>query len=973
MGMGATLIGREKVCEELGGSIAEAARGHGGLVLLSGESGVGKTRLVKDVLERTPMMAVVVPASPATATAYGPIIAALRGLRRAFGDDALAQNPLQGSLRALLPELGSGPGEVDRAILCEAVRNAFELAGRQEPCLVFLDDLHAADSATLELLPYLATELREATVLIVCAYRSDELGRDHPVRRMRLELRRGGPLREIQVPLLGADKTTALATQLLGERLTDALARLIFERSDGLPLFVEELTAELVSGQRLRQTPNGLDLAQDAALLLVPETVRDLVLLRAARLEERSRAALEAAAVAGVSFELDLVAELGGGDHDDLDAPLSEGLIVAGESGSASFRHALVRDALYADIPVPRRRAIHRHLAEILSRRRATSPVVLAEHWLAAREPDRARRALLVAMSEACSVHAYTEAAKAARRALELWPDGEEVERLWVLERLGHCAQISGNLSQAVSAWRELADAYEKSGASLELADIQRRLAGVYELQGAWTRALTLRESAAEAFVAHDRPADAATERLAAAIHLRLAGRFTAAMTLLATAEEEAKRADRLDLLARILGLRGNLQARLGQIEAGVAVVRSGLAVALEHNLTGVAAEVYQRLADALEQGSDYRAARATYIEAADFCQNQGASATEQLCRACMTVVLRQTGEWQQCIEVSRDVLASGVASTHARTVALGMFGSIHVLQGEPGRGRPLLQECVRLAQHIELAPMQILGAWGLAMVDDMEGLSEHSVQRCREFLHIWAQTEERHFAIPALRWATTLFATHQAASDARACANALADIVAATGAVEAVSALAHALGEVSLMDGDARQAVEHFSQALDNLEALELPFERAHTSLRIGLAFVVAGERQLAVERLVEAYRSARKLGARPLASDAARELATLGEAVEGKLGRRAASDLERGGLTRRELEVLRLVSDGHSDREIARRLVLSPRTAEMHVANGIAKLGCRSRAEAVRRAAELGLLESVAPRAALPTRRVQ
>jgi DNA-binding CsgD family transcriptional regulator len=91
-----------------------------------------------------------------------------------------------------------------------------------------------------------------------------------------------------------------------------------------------------------------------------------------------------------------------------------------------------------------------------------------------------------------------------------------------------------------------------------------------------------------------------------------------------------------------------------------------------------------------------------------------------------------------------------------------------------------------------------------------------------------------------------------------------------------------------------------------------------------------------------------------------AARELELLGEPVERRLGRRAAGLLERGGLTRREVEVLRLVANGQSDREIARALVLSPRTVEMHVANSLGKLGCRSRAEAVRRAAELGLLDA-------------
>jgi len=106
-----------------------------------------------------------------------------------------------------------------------------------------------------------------------------------------------------------------------------------------------------------------------------------------------------------------------------------------------------------------------------------------------------------------------------------------------------------------------------------------------------------------------------------------------------------------------------------------------------------------------------------------------------------------------------------------------------------------------------------------------------------------------------------------------------------------------------------------------------------------------------------VECYRGARLLRARPLAATAARELERVGEPIERRLGRRAAGLLERGGLTRRELEVLRLVAEGCTDREIAQTLVVSPRTVEMHVANCLGKLGCRSRAEAVRRGIELQL----------------
>jgi DNA-binding NarL/FixJ family response regulator len=148
------------------------------------------------------------------------------------------------------------------------------------------------------------------------------------------------------------------------------------------------------------------------------------------------------------------------------------------------------------------------------------------------------------------------------------------------------------------------------------------------------------------------------------------------------------------------------------------------------------------------------------------------------------------------------------------------------------------------------------------------------------------------------------------------------------------------------------------FARSLDHLRELELPYQRAHAQLRAAAAFAAAGHAEAAIERLTDAYRAARKLGAQPLAALAARELERLGERAEERLGRRAAGDLDRAGLTRRELEVLRFVAVGRTNREIARELYLSPRTVDMHVRNILAKLDCRSRAEATHRAGELGLV---------------
>ena len=142
-------------------------------------------------------------------------------------------------------------------------------------------------------------------------------------------------------------------------------------------------------------------------------------------------------------------------------------------------------------------------------------------------------------------------------------------------------------------------------------------------------------------------------------------------------------------------------------------------------------------------------------------------------------------------------------------------------------------------------------------------------------------------------------------------------------------------VGEIALAQGDAATAAEQISRALDIHRTLDVPFDREEIGMRAGVALAAAGEREGALERLDEAYRGARRLGSRLLAVETAREVAALGESVAGRLGRRAEADAEGAGLSRRELEVVRLVAVGRTNREIAQELYLSPRTVDMHVRN--------------------------------------
>jgi DNA-binding NarL/FixJ family response regulator len=950
------LVGRERERGALRHGIAVAAGGDGGILLLAGEGGMGKTTLVESILAEDGTLVLRGAADQRAVRPYAPIVSALRAYKRAVPDGLRGSGPLSEHLALILPELGSPPPDTDQATLFEAVGNLFEQIARRGPTVVFLDDLQWVDDATAELLLHLDRTLETAPVLVLGAYRSDEVSRGHPLRRVRSELRRRRRLQELTVEPLGPVETADLAARVLGARLGSTLARALYDRTQGVPFFIEELAVALAAAGRLEKAAGTVELAPQETLPL-PDTIKETVLLRAERLSSAGRHTLEIAAAAGLRFDLELLAALGGADG--IDEAVQRGFLVEVDQQGA-FRHALIREAVYDDTGWTRRRTYHRRLAEELERRGA-APEAVAEQWLAGGERDRARPSLLAAAERFCQVHAYHDAARAVGRAVELWPEGEDEDgRLAALGRLGRCAQLHGDLAGAARAWQEVVEACRARGDLNTLAELERRLAGIYELQGAWDRALAARAAAAAAFAERGLDVEAATERLAAASHLQAAASLTTALELVAGARSEVERTGSIQLRARALSLEGQVRAKLGDTQRGVELAREGLALALAENLTEPAAEAYYRLASALEHTSRYPEALDAYAAATDFCQQQGISGMGEVCFSCLALVMVKTGEWDRAVEVCRAILDGGDAPAAARMVAAAELGIVYVLRGETKRTRRLLSDSLAFGRRNQRFGLEVEAAHGLARADVLGGRVDDALQRARDLVGRIALTEERHFSVPALRWTTTLFARQGLKADLARSAELLSQIAGALGTVEAVSGLGHALGELALADGDPAAAARQFTYALDLLGDLTVPYERAETELRAAIALAAAGERGLAIERLTAAYRAARRLRARPLATAAAEELARLGEQIEHRLGRRAAGELERAGLSRRELEVLRFVSVGRTNREIARELFLSPRTIDMHVRNALMKLGCRSRTEATRKAVELGLLES-------------
>lgn len=911
------------------------------MLLISGEAGVGKSRLVADALAGWPSQLLRSYAMSGR-ECYGPVLDILRSLRDET--DAAAE------LESLLSELGEAHPEVDRTEVVDGVRRAFRRFADKEPAVVVLEDLHWADAATLDLLPALAETARHTALLIVATYRSDELSRTHPLRRIRAGLRRVGGLTELALPPLTAEETGELLAGLLGGGVSTGLLDAVHSRADGLPFFIEELAATLSE-----TTPPREPGARDVTISL-PESVVDAVLVRTADLRREHPEAVELAAVLGVRVHLPALAALI--PPEDVDELLDSGLLVEQDAQTAVFRHALVRDALYRTISWARRRSHHVRVANCLTEL-GSPPDTVAEHWIAAHDHERARPLLLTAAQRSCSVHGYRDAARLARRALELWP--EEVDpagRIAALERLAECAELCDEHESAADAWTTVARLRQAAGDTASAGMASRRLATAHELLGDWSGALAAREAAEAAFAAAGAHAEAAEERLALAAQLRSAAHKTRALVFAETATEAAQAADRADLQARALGLQGAIRSEIGQGPLGVKLAREGLTLAMSEQQPASAGEALYELAAALEYATDYAASADTYESAFELCRTHDITELAQVCLACMSPVVRLMGDWDRSLSICAEVLGSDSSPPLLRMVAQEESGLISALRGDVRRARGPLGRAAAFGRAHEIFGIEVGATWGLAVVADLDGDEPAVLRQISALLERYAGKQEWHYALPALRWVSTYLGRQGQDEAGGWCHRLLATAATRNSSPKVLSTLAHAGGELTMAGGDPARAASQFGRAVELLQGITAPYDKALSELRWGAALAADGQRQAAVDAITSAYRTARQLGARPLARDCAGRLAAMGEQVDRRLGRLAARSLEPAGLTRRELQVLRLLSEDRTNRQIAAELFVSTRTVDMHVRNLLTKLDCTSRAAAVRRAAELGVV---------------
>lgn len=488
----AVFVGRERELAELVGGLESALGGRGRLVLLSGEPGIGKSRLADELAaEASERGATVLWGrcwEAGGAPAYWPWLQPLKSLVRELPSEALRSHlgPGAADLAQVLPELQTrfpdlslppaADPETARFRLFDAATAFLKSAAPEHPLVLVLDDLHVADIPSLLLLQFIAGELVDAPILVVAAYRDTEVGRHHPLMATVAELVRQPVTRRLALSGLSEADVARFVELTTGTPPPASLTALVYAETEGNPLFVGEV-ARLFAAEGLLEQPA----RATSWRLAVPPGVREVIMRRLSRLSDEANQVLTVACVLGREFDLAALKQLTGLSDEDLLAVLDEAAAVKivveipGALGRLRFSHALVRDSLYEDLPAARRFRLHREVGEALENRyRANVEPHLAElahHFVRAapagdveKGVDYARRAAV----HAVQLLAYEEAVRLfdlALQALDLQPsDDPKVEGKLVLglgdaqARAGDGASAKETFLRAAAVARGLGD-----------------------------------------------------------------------------------------------------------------------------------------------------------------------------------------------------------------------------------------------------------------------------------------------------------------------------------------------------------------------------------------------------------------------------------------------------------------------------------------------------------------------------------
>jgi class 3 adenylate cyclase/tetratricopeptide (TPR) repeat protein len=475
----APLVGRKEEAELLKTEVNNAVGGLGGLILLAGEPGAGKTRLAQEAFldARNHGFALGVGSclENRRAVPYYPfldVLAALATAATSAGLDPFADRPhlrqLSGG-NAVEPGATAGGQAEEERLRREVGSFVLELAAVQ-PVAIFLDDLHWADDSTLELFHHLARRSGADRVLLAGTYRDVEVGRQHPLERVLRELRHEDVARTITVRRLVEAGTAALVAASFGEEEISAeFAGLIHRQTDGNPFFIQQVCRALVERGDIYREDDRWERRKVAEIEL-PESIRSTIGERVSRLPGPTQELLATAAVLGQPFRFQDLLAMSAVSEEVIDSALGEaaaiGLLRSGDGELYSFDHALTHQTLLAEIPRRRHRRLHAEAARVLAETGGeTRAAEIALHFIEGDDPAEAARWSLTAAEQARRLFAHREAEQHYRNAAELAAEtGDAGLEARALAGLGEAAAALGQLDEALAALNRAAAHFRSAG-----------------------------------------------------------------------------------------------------------------------------------------------------------------------------------------------------------------------------------------------------------------------------------------------------------------------------------------------------------------------------------------------------------------------------------------------------------------------------------------------------------------------------
>ncbi len=869
------LVGRDDFVMLAERRLAEAAAGAGQLLFVAGEAGIGKTRLLGSIerhAQAEGFAVVRAAAFPGDMQSFAGLLLDLASNLISAAEPALSGLGQSLSARVRAISAAAGDAHHRRRLLVQDLVDLLVSAEPGQPLLLILEDLHWADELSLDVLGHLAGRLGSRPLLVAGAYRSDELYRQLPMRDLRSRLLAQRLAEEIRLPRLGRDQTATMVSAVLGQPAPGRVVAAIHRRSDGIPLHVEELLAAIDEHALTRQSGA---LVMAAA---VPDTLGDAVRSRAKLLTPGTRDVTSAAAVIGRSFDFDLLtlvteadpAEVGGALRELQDAYL---VLPGADAVTFDFRHALIRETLYADTDLPMRRRLHERVA-LAAAGRGYREAFLSAHFEQGQRPDLAYRHALAAAAEAASVSAHGQALELYRRAARCLPaDLPAADRAGLFAALADEATAADDNAAAAEAYRAAHELTAGAGDVRAAAALVPRMVAVAHLLGAGLddRVGMLRAALDSLDGAAGADRERARLRSAMAASYVLDDRLDEAISHAESSRAESQRTGDEEAALNTAATLGTALVLVGRMDEGWQLLEGAVHRAAGAQQEAEAARAYRMIGSCASVLVEYDRAEHWLADGVHYAEQVELWNHRHYMAAHLAHVQWATGQWDAATQTARHVLADGRGGITTQITAQYVLGYLAMGRGDWAAAAGLLAEA--LGQGEQMAELQRLSPplWGLAEAARCQGDYDTAIRCCERGYTASADVIEAAALYPYL---LTGVRAHLARGDADAAetwSDRVGEVLAVRPIPGALPAIEHGRGLILLARGDLPAAREALASASASWQARRRFWEGTWASLDLA-EVAIKGRRRGEAARLIEAARgSAAAAGASVLADAAA------------------------------------------------------------------------------------------------------